>query len=139
MGCVNTISYHNFPRQKDSSYKYPQIGKRVEVCYHYDTSKKHFGTIVRADIEEPFETIIALDNGRFVRAVECQFSFIEEPNDVTNKTLETRCERIREVDAAINKLHVELRSLYLDGLTESQRNNLFDMVMSDGDSHWSYL
>lgn len=77
MGCVDTISYYNFPKQADNSYKYPQIGKRVEVCYHFDTSKKHNGVIVRADREEPYRTIIALDNGRYVLATECQFSFID--------------------------------------------------------------
>lgn len=78
MGCVDTISYFNFPKQADSSYKYPELGKRVEVCYHYDTKHKHYGTIVRSDREEPWETIIALDNGRYVLATECQFSILME-------------------------------------------------------------
>lgn len=77
MGCVNTIDYDHFPRQADASHKYPRIGKRVEVCYKYDTSKVHYGTIVRDDLEEPFETIIALDNGRFLRTTECQYSFLK--------------------------------------------------------------
>jgi hypothetical protein len=33
------------------------------------------GTIVRDDIEAPYETIIKLDNGRYLRGVECQFSY----------------------------------------------------------------
>ena len=77
MGCVNTISYYNFPKQADSSYDYPQLGKHVKVCYHFDTSKMHSGVIVRADREEPFQTIIALDNGRYVLATECQYSFVD--------------------------------------------------------------
>lgn len=77
MGCVKTINYDNFPKQKDDNYKYPSVGKRVEVCYCYDTSKKHFGTIVRDDIEDPFETIIKLDNGRYLRGVECQYALID--------------------------------------------------------------
>ena len=80
MGCIDTITYDKFPKQKDENYKYPQfkVGSRVEVCYHFDTSKYHYGTIVRDDLEEPFETIIKLDNGRYLRAVECQFSYIDE-------------------------------------------------------------
>ena len=80
MGYIDTITYEKFPKQKDENYKYPQfkVGSRVEVCYHYDTSKCHYGTIVRDDLEEPFETIIKLDNGRYLRAVECQFSYIDE-------------------------------------------------------------
>lgn len=80
MGCVSTITYDNFPKQKDENYKYPQfaVGSRVQVYYHYDTSKMHLGTIVRDDIEKPFERIIKLDNGRYLRGVECQFSYIKE-------------------------------------------------------------
>lgn len=77
MGCVSTINYYNFPKQADSNYKHPQLGKRVRVCYHFDTSKEHTGVIVRADREEPWQTIIALDNGRYVLATECQYSFID--------------------------------------------------------------
>ena len=77
MGCVKNITFDEFPKQADENYKYPKIGKRVQVCYHYNTSKYHYGTIVRNDIEEPFETIIKLDNGRYLRAVECQYSEID--------------------------------------------------------------
>ena len=76
MGCVNTISYDQFPKQADDSYIYPQLGKRVSVCYHYDMSKLHYGTIVRDDVEEPWEVIIKLDNGRYIRGVECQYRII---------------------------------------------------------------
>ena len=80
MGCIDTITYDKFPKQRDENYKYPEfkVGSRVEVCYHFDTSKCHYGTIVRDDLEEPFETIIKLDNGRYLRAVECQYSYIDE-------------------------------------------------------------
>lgn len=80
MGCVDTITYDKFPKQRDENYKYPKfkVGSRVMVCYHYDTSKYHYGTIVRDDLEEPFETIIKLDNGRYLRATECQFSYVDE-------------------------------------------------------------
>ena len=80
MGCIDTITYDKFPKQKDENYIYPRfkVGSRVKVCYHYDTLKYHYGTIVRDDLEEPFETIIKLDNGRYLRATECQFSYIDE-------------------------------------------------------------
>lgn len=78
MGFVETIDYDKFPKQKDKNYKFPEfaVGSRVEVCYHYNTNKKHLGTVVRDDIEEPFETIIKLDNGRYLRGVECQYSYV---------------------------------------------------------------
>ena len=83
MGCVNNITFDKYPKQKDKHYKFPQyaVGARVEVCYHFDASKTHLGTVVRDDLEEPFETIIKLDNGRYLRAVECQFSYIRESEE----------------------------------------------------------
>ena len=95
MGCIDTITYENFPKQKDENYKYPKfkVGSRVKVCYHYDTSKYHYGTIVRDDLEEPFETIIKLDNGRYLRAVECQFSYIDE--EVSDDVCEPSADKIK--------------------------------------------
>ena len=107
MGCIDTITYDKFPKQKDENYKYPQfkVGSRVEVCYHFDTSKYHYGTIVRDDLEEPFETIIKLDNGRYLRAVECQYSYIDE--EVSNNVCEW-------------KLEDEEANLYLTGCQQRQ-------------------
>lgn len=68
MGCVKTISKYDFPKQSG------HVNQRCKVCFHYDASQTVDGTIVRDDIEEPFETIIKLDNGRIVRGVECQYS-----------------------------------------------------------------
>lgn len=68
MGCVKTISKFEFPKQSG------HVNQLVEVCFHYDTSKTVAGRIIRDDIEEPYETLIQLDNGRVVRGVECQFS-----------------------------------------------------------------
>ena len=75
MGCIDTITYDNFPKQINKNYR--GVGTRVKVYYHYDTTKYHYGTIVRDDMQEPFETIIKLDNGRYLRATECQFSYID--------------------------------------------------------------
>ena len=77
MGCVSTITYDKFPVQADDSYMYPRVGKRVKVCYHYDTSRYHYGVIVRDDREAPWHTIIALDNGRYLLGTECQFALLD--------------------------------------------------------------
>lgn len=69
MRVIDTISYDSFPKQGGF------VGKRVEVCYNFDTTKVHYGTIVRADIEYPFRTIIKLDNGNYILDVECQYCF----------------------------------------------------------------
>ena len=73
MGCVPTITWMKYPKQSE------YVNRRVEVCFHYDTSKTMMGTILRDDREEPGETIIVLDDGRILRGTECQFS-IYRPN-----------------------------------------------------------
>ena len=103
MGCIDTITYDKFPKQKDENYKYPEfkVGSRVEVCYHFDTSKCHYGTIVRDDLEEPFETIIKLDNGRYLRAVECQYSYIDEETseEVSNDAYVCECRKLKDYNS----------------------------------------
>ncbi len=76
MGCVGSIDFYKFPKQGKS------VGKRVEVCFHFDTSKTIKGTIVRDDREDPGETIIKLDDGRVVRADECQYSIVREHSKI---------------------------------------------------------
>lgn len=68
MGCVSTITAYAFPKQSE------YVNRRCNVCFHYDTSIEIPGTIIRDDREEPFETLIKLDDGRILRAAECQYS-----------------------------------------------------------------
>ena len=70
MGCVETITIDRFPKQSKHLYE------RCEVIFHYNTSRKICGTVIRDDEEEPYETLIRLDDGRTIRGTECQFSFI---------------------------------------------------------------
>ena len=74
MGCVATITAYNFPKQ--SAY----VNRRCEVCFHYDTTVVIPGTIIRDDREEPFETLIKLDDGRVLRGTECQYSIWRPKN-----------------------------------------------------------
>lgn len=69
MGRVSEISYDRFPAQSR------WVGKRVVVCYHFNASRTHEGEIVRDDTEAPYQLIIRLDCGRYVRSAECQYSF----------------------------------------------------------------
>lgn len=68
MGCVENIKGQNYPAQ--SQY----VCRRVNVCFHYDTTNVYGGRIVRDDREAPYEIIIALDDGRYVLGTECQYS-----------------------------------------------------------------
>lgn len=69
MGVVSTISHDTMPKAGSA------LGKRVEVCFHFNTKDTIGGEIVRDDSERPFRTIIKLDDGRFVLATECQYRF----------------------------------------------------------------
>jgi hypothetical protein len=68
MGAHPAISYDDFPKQG------PHLGKRVKVCFHYDTSRLLPGRVVRDDAEDPWITLIELADGRVVLATECQYS-----------------------------------------------------------------
>lgn len=66
MGVVKNITMAEFPKQGH------WVGKRCEVCFHYNTSQKVGAEVVRDDREEPFVTILKLDDGRYVLSTECQ-------------------------------------------------------------------
>ena len=68
MGVVVKIGFDTFPKQ--GSF----LGERVLVCFNYDSTKTIGGEIVRDDNEDPWCTLIRLDDGRFVRAEECQYT-----------------------------------------------------------------
>ena len=69
MGYVDSIRHDSFPAQHYRSRE----GRRVYVCFHFDTAHKLPGVVVREDIAPPFVTIIRLDDGRHVLASECQY------------------------------------------------------------------
>lgn len=70
MGLHENISFDKFPKQGK------QLNKRTTVCFSYDTTKRISGIIVRDDMESPGKTIIKLDDGRYVEASECQYTFV---------------------------------------------------------------
>lgn len=69
MGCVGTITAYTNPKQTGN------VNMRCKVYFHYNTGVFIPGTIIRDDDEEPYETLIKLDDGRVLRATECQYSF----------------------------------------------------------------
>lgn len=71
MGVKKGISATEYPNQG-------YIGRRVDVIFNYSGPMFH-GVIIRDDNSEPFETIFKLDDGRIIRACECQCSLAEEP------------------------------------------------------------
>lgn len=68
MGSHPDITAAKFPRQGS------QLDQRVRVYFHFNTAVDAIkGTVVRDDVEDPYRTIIRLDDGRFVLDPECQY------------------------------------------------------------------
>lgn len=67
MGVHPSIDFDKFPEQG----KWLNVRTRVLFGYR---DEPIWGTIVRDDMEEPFRTIIKLDDGRYVLGTECQHS-----------------------------------------------------------------
>lgn len=72
MGVVANISHNVFPRQGDG------LGKRVKLCFNYDTSNVLEATCIRDDRDDPFRTVFQADDGRVFLSVECQYSYQKE-------------------------------------------------------------
>lgn len=83
MGCYDNIGYNEFPKQGS------HLGKKAEVCFHFNTNELIAGKVVRDDMESrkvgehesPGLTIIELEDGRYVLATECQYSIVREIDD----------------------------------------------------------
>jgi len=76
MSRVPNVSFDEYPIQANIS------SRRVAVYYDNDKTKCHYGTIVRADRQAPYETFIALDNGHFIHSAECSFDYIPANSNV---------------------------------------------------------
>ena len=71
MGIEKNVGFDVFPKQGDF------LGKRVKVCFNFDTSRLLHGEIVREDMEEPYQEIIKLEDGRYILTTECQYSVVD--------------------------------------------------------------
>jgi hypothetical protein len=69
MGIVTNVGAEQFPRQGQF------LGKRISVCFNYDTTRQFGAVCVRDDMEEPGRVIFKLDDGRYVLSTECQFTY----------------------------------------------------------------
>lgn len=80
MGVVATIDADKFPRQGS------HLGCEVKVCFNYDSSRIIRGRIIRDDMEEPFRTVIMLEDERVVLSIECQYSLPALERKATDET-----------------------------------------------------
>jgi hypothetical protein len=81
MGVIGNISAMAFPKQGD------WLGKRVEVCFQYNADHTIGGMVVRDDREEPFRTLIRLDDGRYVLTTECQHTLPVDPSPPDDRSV----------------------------------------------------
>lgn len=66
MGVETNVGAFVYARQGDA------VGRRVRVMFNY-APPIFEGVIVRNDEVAPHRTIIALDDGRYVLSIECQY------------------------------------------------------------------
>ena len=66
MGVKAGISATEYPEQSN-------IGRKVLVMFNCSNPVFH-GVVIRDDKTTPYETIFMLDDGRYIRSVECQYS-----------------------------------------------------------------
>jgi hypothetical protein len=67
MGQHFNVGISRFPLQGEL------VGREINVCFDYDTSKVITGRCVRDDIGDPGVAIFELADGRFVLSTECQY------------------------------------------------------------------
>lgn len=70
MGVHPNVGVNKFPKQGD------WLNKEAKVMFNFDSSTMLKGVIVRDDMEEPFLTLIKLEDGRVIRSTECQYSLV---------------------------------------------------------------
>ncbi|MGH0417526.1 hypothetical protein [Bacillus cereus] len=70
MGVHPNVGVNKFPKQGD------QLNREVKVMFNFDSSTILKGIIVREDMEDPFLTLIKLEDGRVIGSAECQYSLI---------------------------------------------------------------
>lgn len=109
MGVKNNISIDSFPKQGK------HLGAEVEVCFHYDTANTIKGMIVRDDTEEPFVTLIHLEDDRVVLGTECQYS--------SNKNSIKIDEPVKNNTDLQQKHHQDVISLLSGGFGENINNH----------------
>lgn len=68
MGVHKNITATAFPPQ--SAF----VGKPTFVCFHYG-NEEFKAEIIRDDTDEPFRTVLKLEDGRVVLGTECQYKF----------------------------------------------------------------
>lgn len=118
MGLHVNIRHDKFPNQGNN------LNKRVKVCFHYDSKHTIEGTIVRDDKESPGECLIKLDNGKYVRAVECQYQIIDK-----------RYSEEKPVVHRSKGIHLEKYKFLYYPQSNTWRHENGSMVREDGDGY----
>jgi len=119
VGSHENLNYEKFPKQGQ------YLGAVVNVVFHYDTTKKLLGRIVRDDAEAPHETIIKLENGKYVRSSECQYNFLAhlEPRGINMEVLSLALQRV--LDKKAKNLNKDIFSIDGKELAEGLVNVLY--------------
>jgi len=101
-------------------FKLPNQGNdkksRAEVYFHYDTSRTLEGKIVRDDMEEPYLTLIELEDGRVISAVECQYRPLFEEEGTKEKIESPAAKDIALIKKQLRRRNSSERASLLHGI-----------------------
>lgn len=80
MGMVSNINNVQFPVQGNFR------GKKMKICFNYDTSKKYDAICIRDDAEEPGKMLFSFTHPmtgktEYVLSTECMYSPVAEKPD----------------------------------------------------------
>lgn len=98
MGYHQNVGKDKFPKQGE------WLGRETKVMFGFDSSTEMKGKIIRDDMEEPYLTLIQLEDGRVVRSAECQYSPLPEKEFrviIYDGTFEGNSNYIHGIDEAI--------------------------------------
>ncbi len=110
MGVSQHVGFDRFPEQGS------HLGKRVEVCFDYDTSRSIGGRCIRDDMGGDHRTVFLLDDGRVVLATECQYSVCPDPRPEPAPARSSRMVPLRRVSGRDPRDdYVAAFALYLAG------------------------
>jgi len=98
--------------------KQENVGRKADVCFHYDTSRTLEGRIVRDDVAEPYITLIELADGRIVHAKECQYRKLPRrlPTEEQAQVVERINPYIEILSTRLKKLKTSKRARELHGI-----------------------
>jgi len=131
---ISDNELENFKKVEQGSF----VGRKVEVCFNYDTSKLLEGVVVRDDVEKPYEGFILLDDKRLVSMVECQYSLKRKMKEENEYLVNPLTSYMIGMISRISRIKNSQRPAFLHGLYKqlvpSRKKRIVKGALNDYDN-----